>query len=140
VPSPSLTLSTENLTVRFGGLLAISSVSMPLISGEIVGLIGPNGAGHTHERKRRTRGRLRQEERDLRAPVESWAAFEAHLDRWTREVADQREHGTTGVAPAERFAAEARALRPLAGRASVRAVAGSDPQGPGRLRDRSRHD
>ena len=48
---------------------------------------------------------------------ESWAAFEAHLDRWTREVADQREHGTTGVAPAERFAAEARALRPLAGRA-----------------------
>lgn len=48
---------------------------------------------------------------------ESWAAFEAHLDRWTREVADQREHGTTGVAPAERFADEARALRPLAGRA-----------------------
>lgn len=48
---------------------------------------------------------------------ESWAAFEAHLDRWTREVADQREHGTTGIAPAERFADEARALRPLAGRA-----------------------
>lgn len=48
---------------------------------------------------------------------ESWAAFEAHLDRWTREVADQREHGTTGVAPAERFADEARALRPLADRA-----------------------
>ena len=47
---------------------------------------------------------------------ESWAAFEAHLDRWTREVADQREHGTTGVAPAERFAAEAGALRPLSGR------------------------
>ncbi len=48
---------------------------------------------------------------------ERWAAFEAHLDRWTREVADRREHGTTGVAPVERFAAEARALRPLAGRA-----------------------
>jgi hypothetical protein len=47
---------------------------------------------------------------------ETWAAFEAHLDRWTREVADQREHGTTGVAPAERFAAEAGALRPLSGR------------------------
>ncbi|MET3524811.1 transposase [Mesorhizobium abyssinicae] len=27
---------------------------------------------------------------------ESGVAFEAHLDRWTREVADQREHGTTG--------------------------------------------
>lgn len=47
---------------------------------------------------------------------ETWAAFEAHLDRWTREVADRREHGTTGVAPAERFAAEAGALRPLSGR------------------------
>ncbi len=48
---------------------------------------------------------------------ESWAAFEAHLDRWTREVADQRVHGTTGVAPAERFAHEAGALRPLGARA-----------------------
>jgi hypothetical protein len=49
---------------------------------------------------------------------ESWAEFEAHLDRWTRDVADQREHGTTGVKPAERFADEAKALRPLAGRAA----------------------
>jgi transposase len=48
---------------------------------------------------------------------ESWASFEAHLDWWTREVADQRVHGTTGVAPAERFAHEAGTLRPLGGRA-----------------------
>ena len=48
---------------------------------------------------------------------ESWAALEAHLDRWMREVADQRMHGTTGVAPAERFAQEAGALRPLGARA-----------------------
>ena len=48
---------------------------------------------------------------------ESWAALEAHLDRWMREVADQRVHGTTGVAPAERFVQEAGALRPLGGRA-----------------------
>ncbi|TIM80646.1 MAG: IS21 family transposase, partial [Mesorhizobium sp.] len=47
----------------------------------------------------------------------NWAAFEAHLDRWTREIADRRVHGTTGVAPAERFAEEAGALRPLGGRA-----------------------
>ncbi len=45
-----------------------------------------------------------------------WAAFEAHLDQWTREVADVRIHGTTGVPPAERFAEEAGALRPLGGR------------------------
>lgn len=47
----------------------------------------------------------------------SWAAFEAHLDQWTREVADQRVHGTTGEVPAARFVREAAALRPLSGRA-----------------------
>ena len=47
---------------------------------------------------------------------ESFAALEAHLERWTREVADQRIHGTTGEAPAARFARdEAAALRPLPG-------------------------
>ncbi|APG86359.1 transposase (plasmid) [Sinorhizobium americanum CCGM7] len=46
---------------------------------------------------------------------ESWAQFEAHLERWTRDIADKREHGTTGMPPAERFAAEAGMLRPLAG-------------------------
>ena len=42
---------------------------------------------------------------------ESWSALEAHLDGWTREIADQRVHGTTGEAPIERFRrAEAGAL------------------------------
>lgn len=47
----------------------------------------------------------------------SWGAFVAHLDRWNREVADQRVHGTTGELPIVRFADEAGALRPLGGRA-----------------------
>ena len=47
----------------------------------------------------------------------SWASFEAHLDQWTREIADKRVHGTTGVPPIERFAEESSALRPLGGRA-----------------------
>lgn len=34
---------------------------------------------------------------------DSWSAFEAHLDHWTREIADQRVHGTTGEVPIERF-------------------------------------
>jgi transposase len=47
---------------------------------------------------------------------ESWAALEAHLAQWTREIADQRVHGTTGEVPIERFRrAEADALRPIAG-------------------------
>ena len=47
----------------------------------------------------------------------SWAAFEAHLEQWTREVADLRVHRTTGEPPIMRFQRdEAAALQPLAGR------------------------
>jgi transposase len=49
----------------------------------------------------------------------SWEALEAHLTAWTRDVADQRRHGTTEEAPRVRFdREEASALQPLAGRAS----------------------
>jgi branched-chain amino acid transport system ATP-binding protein len=40
-------LKIENLTIRFGGLVAVSDFSMEVRPGEIVGLIGPNGAGKT---------------------------------------------------------------------------------------------
>jgi transposase len=50
---------------------------------------------------------------------DSFAALEAHLDAWTREVADVRVHGTTGEAPILRFTRdEAATLAPLAARAS----------------------
>jgi transposase len=46
----------------------------------------------------------------------SWEGFEAHLEAWTREVAEVRIHGTTGEAPLARFEREeARALKPIAG-------------------------
>jgi transposase len=48
---------------------------------------------------------------------ESWEAFEAHLARWEREVANVRVHGTTGEAPAARFQRdEAHRLRALGDR------------------------
>ena len=53
----------------------------------------------------------------------SWEAFEAHLEAWTREVADVRIHGTTGEAPIERFVRdEAKALQPIAGIAPFRSL------------------
>lgn len=49
----------------------------------------------------------------------SWEAFEAHLARWEREVANARVHGTTGEAPITRFERdEAHRLKPLGGRPS----------------------
>ncbi|HET9675815.1 MAG TPA: ABC transporter ATP-binding protein [Gaiellaceae bacterium] len=40
-------LSVENVTRRFGGVVALDGVSFDVPGGEIVGLIGPNGAGKT---------------------------------------------------------------------------------------------
>jgi hypothetical protein len=51
----------------------------------------------------------------------SWAALEAHLAWWMREIADQRVHGTTGEVPMVRFEREERqALRPLSGKPPFR--------------------
>ncbi|QZY55041.1 ABC transporter ATP-binding protein [Crassaminicella profunda] len=40
-------LRADHITMRFGGLVAVSEFDMKLNEGEIVGLIGPNGAGKT---------------------------------------------------------------------------------------------
>ncbi len=40
-------LSTDHVTMQFGGLTAVSNLSIDVAKNEIVGLIGPNGAGKT---------------------------------------------------------------------------------------------
>ena len=45
--SNDILLSAKNLSVRFGGVLAVNNVSFNVRRGEVFTLIGPNGAGKT---------------------------------------------------------------------------------------------
>ena len=40
-------LKTDDMTMRFGGVVAVNKLNLEIRQGEIVALIGPNGAGKT---------------------------------------------------------------------------------------------
>ncbi|MBK9292872.1 MAG: ABC transporter ATP-binding protein [Oligoflexia bacterium] len=40
-------IDADKVTIKFGGLTAVSEFTNKIVSGELVGLIGPNGAGKT---------------------------------------------------------------------------------------------
>lgn len=44
---PDIILKTQDLTMIFGGLTAVSKLNLEIEEGQIYGLIGPNGAGKT---------------------------------------------------------------------------------------------
>ncbi|KAF0219192.1 MAG: ABC-2 type transport system ATP-binding [Geobacteraceae bacterium] len=45
--SPLPAIKADNLTKRFGGLVAVDNLSLSVAKGELFGLIGPDGAGKT---------------------------------------------------------------------------------------------
>ncbi len=47
MPSPTPSLSTRDLTIRFGGHVAVNAVSCDFHAGETTVIVGPNGAGKT---------------------------------------------------------------------------------------------
>jgi branched-chain amino acid transport system ATP-binding protein len=47
VPELPVLLELDQVTIRFGGVVAISQLDLRIREGEIFGLIGPNGAGKT---------------------------------------------------------------------------------------------
>ncbi|WP_241673007.1 ABC transporter ATP-binding protein [Lacisediminimonas profundi] len=47
MPSAAPMLSVQGLGMQFGGLAALSGVTLDVAHGEFVGIIGPNGAGKT---------------------------------------------------------------------------------------------
>ena len=40
-------LEVQDITLRFGGIVALDGLSFTIDDGQICGLIGPNGAGKT---------------------------------------------------------------------------------------------
>ncbi|MFJ1807672.1 MULTISPECIES: ATP-binding cassette domain-containing protein [unclassified Streptomyces] len=76
-----LPLRVRDLTVRYGGVVAVDGLSLDVEPGRVVGLIGPNGAGKTSAIDavtgftRAASGRVRLGERDVsRLPVHRRAA------------------------------------------------------------------
>jgi len=44
---PEIVLQTENLTKRYGALIAVHDLNLEIYQGEVFGFLGPNGAGKT---------------------------------------------------------------------------------------------
>ena len=85
-PATGPALAVEHLSVRYGGVVAVSDVSLHVDSGAVVGLIGPNGAGKTSlidavtGFAARRRQRLAQRRAHRRAPDPRPSATRAGAD------------------------------------------------------------
>ena len=89
-----MVLGLRGVTVRFGGLTALSDVGLEVDAGELVGLIGPNGAGKStllkifSEITAPTSGEIRLYGR-LAALIEVGSGFHEHAHGSERARADR---------------------------------------------------
>lgn len=73
MPQPDPLLDVESVSLRYGGVHAVSDVSFSLAAGEWIGVIGPNGAGKSSlfnilgGQARATSGRVRLNGQDITA-------------------------------------------------------------------------
>lgn len=113
----SALLELDSVSRRFGGLAAVSKVSLSVAAGEIIGLIGPNGAGKTtlvnvitgvHTA---TSGTVRFEGRDV-TRLAPWQAARAGMGRTFQIVQPFPELTVVeNVAAAALFAGGAASIR-----------------------------
>ncbi len=45
--TPTAPIAFDDLTKRYGSLVAVSGLSLTVAPGEVLGFLGPNGAGKT---------------------------------------------------------------------------------------------
>ena len=116
-------IKVENLTRRYGDVLAVEGVSFEVGQGEVVGLLGHNGAGKTTIMKmltgylEPTSGSIRVRElemgRDTRAIQARVGYLPENCPAWPEmTVAEYLEYraGLEGVPPERRRAAVSRAI------------------------------
>ncbi len=117
-------IRVQNLTRRYGELVAVDGVSFTIGQGEVVGLLGHNGAGKTTIMKmltgylEPTSGTIRVRElqmgRDTRAIQARIGYLPENCPAWPEmQVVDYLEYraGLQGVPPERRRSAVARAIR-----------------------------
>ncbi len=117
-------IRVQNLTRRYGELVAVDGVSFTIGQGEVVGLLGHNGAGKTTIMKmltgylEPTSGRIRVRDlelgRDTRAIQARIGYLPENCPAWPEmPVVDYLEYraGLQGVPPERRRSAVARAIR-----------------------------